>query len=240
MPRALRPTCLFALGAAALLMTARAAAASTPPDEERAERWRQRYAASLAPEDLLQEALAWQQAGRCQEATRAAQRYLTLLETPPTGRHLAMRALIDCQRDQLPDPAQLRAHSSVRANLQLLRRLIPLRQQLHQPPSPAQLAAWSITGEGLAQAAASTLHPTIDLEPRAQALDAPSNASGRLAEARRRISAQHWIIPTLYSISGVVTRDGLVIYDEQLRDVEARLLPIYRAGGFGARIRIQF
>lgn len=208
---------------------------------QHARQWLERFEHTQNPSDLREAMRAWQQSGQCAPLQKTAQRYLNIPDTPALTRHEALHALQTCQHHPSLSPPDIRERSALRSNLSTLRRLATLRHHAQRSLSPAQLAAWSVAGEGAANAATSTLYAQLDLEPRTQ--DSPDKISAqgqrRFAEARRRISATHWIIPTIYSISGAVTRDGLTVYDEQV-GVEARLVPVYRSGGLGARLFIRF
>lgn len=54
----------------------------------------------------------------------------------------------------------------------------------------------------------------------------------------RRVRSRHWIFPTLKEISGVVTREGVVVVDTEEKD--ARLLPTLSFSTVGAKVRINF
>ena len=54
----------------------------------------------------------------------------------------------------------------------------------------------------------------------------------------RRVRSRHWIFPTLKEISGVVTREGVVVMDTEEKD--ARLLPTLSFSTVGAKVRINF
>lgn len=54
----------------------------------------------------------------------------------------------------------------------------------------------------------------------------------------RRVRTRHWIFPTLKEISGVVTREGVVVVDND--EKAARLLPTLSFSTVGAKVRINF
>ena len=58
------------------------------------------------------------------------------------------------------------------------------------------------------------------------------------SDLARRVRSRHWIFPTLKEISGVVTREGVVVVDTEEKD--ARLLPTLSFSTVGAKVRINF
>lgn len=210
--------------------------------ERAALQWRERYNHTQAPHDLLSELRVWKQLGRCDELKSRAQLYLALPNTTPQSKHEIIHASLCCAPAQVHLPKDLRSHSPLRPSLHTTRRILSIRQHAQDSITPAQLAAWTISGEGVAAAASSSLYASVDLEPRAEGDPNHIKAQNqrRFSEARKRINATHWLIPTIYSISGMVTREGLVVFDQQLNQVEARVQPVYRAGGLGARLSIRF
>ena len=57
-------------------------------------------------------------------------------------------------------------------------------------------------------------------------------------EARKLSMSRHWLFPTIYSLGGVMTRDGLVMnLDEQS---EAHFLPTLSFDIVGARVHVNF
>lgn len=237
----LLPCLLLSLLASTLYAQDPTSPATTSAYAQHARQWLERFEHTQNPTDLREAMRAWQQSGQCAPLQKTAQRYLNIPDTPALIRHEALHAIQTCQNHPALTASDIRERSALRSNLSTLRRLATLRHHAQRSLSPAQLAAWSVAGEGAANAASSTLYAQLDLEPRAQ--DSPDKISAqnqrRFAEARRRISATHWIIPTIYSLSGAVTREGLIVYDEQV-GVKARLVPVYRSGGLGARLFIRF
>lgn len=181
-------------------------------------------------------------AGQCAKIRTVATRVLATPHMTNVDRHEAIQAFNQCRREGTPLAEQTRKLRTFRANLKSFLKNTTIKRQNQSLPHNTHIASWRIAGKSAAMASSAMVYLQIDVSPSLEAYQggATRQEKRRFLEARNRLRQLHWLIPTIYSISGTITRDGIAVVDEDLNGREARLVPTWRSGRVGARLRIRF
>ena len=180
--------------------------------------------------------------GQCAQIRNVATRVLATPHMTDVDRHEAVQALNQCRREDTPSVEQTQRLSTFRANLKSFRKITAIKRQNQSLPHNTHIASWKIAGQSAALASSAMVYLQIDVSPSIEPYQsgATPQEKRRFLEARHRLRQLHWLIPTIYSISGTLTREGITVVDEDLNGREARLVPTWRSGRVGARLRILF
>lgn len=215
--------------------------------------------------DLLrQEMLAWFQASDCDHASARAHSYVAHPKANTIGKQMADELIVVCDLRQaqswidagqlerastaLEDASKRTRSADARARIDALREIITHRSQLSGESDPEK--SWVLEGVGAEVVASAMVHSMVASDREDAKLRDPRETARqrrKFVDIRRRMRLKHWVIPTLTSISRMVSREGvvlLVLEQKQTRrddePVEARLVPQYISGSVGARLRIKF
>lgn len=215
--------------------------------------------------DLLRrEMLSWFQSDACDHTITRAKSYIQHPKASAIGKQVAHELIVVCdlrlaQTDidagalekasrWLEDASQRTQSVAARARIDALRNVITQRSQLSGESNPSR--QWALEGVDEGVVAVAVAHGIVSSDrERARLRDPRETARQRrkFVDIRRRLRLKHWVIPTLTSITRMVSREGLVLLvvkpEKTHRDddpVEARLVPQYISGSVGARLRIKF
>lgn len=222
------------------------------------------YELSDRPDLLRQEMLAWFQASECDHAIARAHTYIAHPKANTIGKQMADELIVVCDLRQaqawidagqldrastaLEDASRRTQSADARARIDALREVITHRAQLSGESDTER--RWVLEGVGADVVASAVVHSMVASDREESRLRDPRETARqrrKLIDVRRRLRLKHWVIPTLTSISRMVSREGvvlLVLEQKQTRrddePVEARLVPQYISGSVGARLRIKF
>ncbi len=208
--------------------------------------------------------LAWFQASDCAHAIERAHTYIIHPKANTIGKQMADELIVVCdlrQAQEWIDAGELERASSAledasgrtrsanaRGRIDALREVITRRSQLSGESNPER--RWVLDGVNADVVASAIVHGMVTSDREASRLRDPRETARqrrKFVDIRRRLRLKHWVIPTLTSISRMVSREGvvlLVLEQKQTRrddePVEARIIPQYISGSLGARLRIKF
>lgn len=185
---------------------------------------------------------AWRATQTCETRIEAAQTVIQDAKMSLEIKHEALQSIHACEERAGRSTDVIKQMSLLRPNLKTYRRLESIAQQTREDISSTQIAGWRVVGKAASFAASSMLYLDMNVSPMLPNMASATDARDRrrVNEARKRVQRLHWLIPTIYSISGIVTRDGWVVMDDPNAGASARVVPLWRSGSVGARLRVNF
>jgi hypothetical protein len=235
--------------------------------------YREVAAARPTPSVKLREMFAWLRADSCEEATRASSELLSMQTSRGAATEAAREVQVVCHlraAEAAVDAGDLgaaeRALGAARAYIELaearerldaVAAIVRRRRQLidatpRRSPlldeTPVESSSWTLEGVDADVAASALLYDLVSTDTEDDRLRRPEDEPTRprqIKDARRRINARHWLIPSVYSATRAV-RTGFILMvmedpgAKKGHDVEARLVPQWASGSLGAKLRIAF
>lgn len=208
---------------------------------------RAQHSAPRAPtsQQLQQQTLIlkqWRMTQSCDTRVDAAQAVIHHKKMSVELKHEALQSIHACEVRVGHSTSIIKQMSLLRPNLKTYRRLESIASQTNEDISSTQIAGWRVVGKAASLASSGMIYLDMDVTQIMPKIASVTDARARrrVNEARKRIQRLHWLIPTIYSISGIVTRDGWVVMDDPNAGASARLVPLWRSGRVGARLRVHF
>lgn len=182
----------------------------------------------------------WRATQNCTTRIDAARAIIHHTKISVQIKHEALQSIHACEARAGHSTSIIKQMSLLRPNLKTYRRLASIALQTKEEISSTQIAGWRVVGDAASLGSSGMMYLDMDVTPMMPVIMSATDARDRrrVDEARKRVQTLHWLIPTIYSISGIVTREGWVVMDEP--DSSARVVPLWRSGSVGARLHVHF